>query len=236
MARLPRLVLPDRLHHILQRGNNSQALFASAVDYEMLLDLMRENAQKFDVALHAYVLMPDHFHLLATPKTAEGLPLMMQAVGRRYVRYFNDGQRRSGTLWEGRYRSTVLQAPRYLLACMAYFDLAPVREKLVLKPGDYGWSSYRHHAGQQRDPLLTPHPEYWTLGNTPFEREAAYIALVERGLGTEMLGLLTTSVLTGWVLGDGEFIAALKQQTARRLEKASPGRPKASKKSGIPKA
>jgi putative transposase len=127
MARLPRLTLPGYPHHVIQRGNNRQPIFASAADYQALLELLRDNAQKFSVAIHAYVLMSNHFHLLATPQTADGLPLMMQAVGRSYVRTFNNAQGRTGTLWEGRYRSTLIQTERYLLACMAYIDLNPVR-------------------------------------------------------------------------------------------------------------
>ncbi|MDO9197377.1 transposase, partial [Rhodoferax sp.] len=119
MARLSRLTLPGYPHHVIQRGNNGQAIFASAADYQTLLDLLDENARKFAVDIHAYVLMSNHFHLLVTPQTLEALPQMMQAVGRRYVRYFNDSQKRSGTLWEGRYKSTLIQADRYLLACMA---------------------------------------------------------------------------------------------------------------------
>jgi putative transposase len=112
----------------------------------MLLSLLGENARKYNVALHGYVLMSNHFHLLATPETAEGLPQMMQAVGRRYVRYFNDTQRRSGTLWEGRYRSTLIEADRYLLACLAYIDLNPVRAGLVAEARDYAWSSVVFHS------------------------------------------------------------------------------------------
>ena len=136
MARLPRLTLPGYPHHVIQRGNNRQAIFATAADYRRLLDLLEENAKKFDVALHAYVLMSNHFHLLATPQTADGLTKMMQAVGRSYVRYFNDTQKRSGTLWEGRFKSTLIQTDRYLLACMAYIDLNPVRGGLVAQPQD----------------------------------------------------------------------------------------------------
>lgn len=131
MARLPRLTLPGYPHHVLQRGNNRQAIFISPPDHQTYLDLLTESARTFKVEVHAYVLMSNHFHLLVTPSTAEGLPLMMQAVGRRYVRYFNDLHGRSGTLWEGRYRSTVMEADPYLLACMAYLDLNPVRAGVV---------------------------------------------------------------------------------------------------------
>jgi REP element-mobilizing transposase RayT len=155
---------------VIQRGNNRQAIFACAADYQMLLGLLDENAKKFAVAIHAYVLMGNHFHLLATPQTADGLPQMMQAVGRRYVRYFNDSQKRTGTLWEGRYKSTLIQTDRYLLACMVYIDLNPVRAALVVRPQDYPWSSHGHYIGQRVDKLITPHALVWALGNTPFAR------------------------------------------------------------------
>ena len=158
MARLPRLTLPGYPHHIIQRGNNRQPIFTSAADYQTLLDLLMENAKKFGVAIHAYVLMSNHFHLLVTPETAEALPSMMQALGRRYVRQFNALQSRSGTLWEGRYRSALIQSERYLLNCMVYIDLNPVRAGLVAQPQDYPWSSFGHYAGLRVDRLLSPHP------------------------------------------------------------------------------
>jgi putative transposase len=225
MARLPRLTLPGYPHHIIQRGNNRQAIFASTADYLMLLDLLDENAKKFGVALHAYVLMGNHFHLLATPQTADGLPQMMQAVGRRYVRYFNDSQQRSGTLWEGRYRSTLIQAERYLLACMAYIDLNPVRAGLVAHPRDYLWSSYGHYSGQRMDKRITPHPLVWALGNTPFAREAAYADMVQAGISPVQQTALTDSTLSGWALGEPDFVAELQKRTERRVIKSSAGRP-----------
>ena len=112
MARLPRLTLAGYPHHVIQRGNNRQAIFKTAADYQHLLDLLIENAKKFEVDIHAYVLMNNHFHLLATPQTDKALPLLMQAVGRSYVRYFNDRQARTGSLWEGRYRSTLIETNR----------------------------------------------------------------------------------------------------------------------------
>ena len=135
MARLPRLTLAGYPHHIIQRGNNRQVIFADRQDFETMLALLADNAQKFAVAVHAYVLMDNHFHLLATPATAEALPLMMQAVGRSYVRYFNQRHGRSGTLWEGRYRSTLIETERDLLACMVYIDLNPVRAGMVVQAG-----------------------------------------------------------------------------------------------------
>lgn len=160
MARLPRLTLPGYPHHIIQRGNNRQMIFADTQDFATMMALLAENAHKFAVAVHAYVLMDNHFHLLATPATAEALPLMMQAVGRSYVRYFNQRHARSGTLWEGRYRSTLIETERYLLACMVYIDLNPVRAGMVAQPGAWQWSSHAHYLGQRIDKLVTPHALY----------------------------------------------------------------------------
>ena len=209
MARLPRLTVPGYPHHVIQRGNNRQAIFASDHDYGALLELLAENAVRFEVAVHAYVLMSNHFHLLATPATVDGLPQMMQAVGRRYVRYFNDRQGRSGTLWEGRYRSTVIDTDRYLLACMVYLDLNPVRAGLVERPEQYPWSSHRHYLGLVQDKLVTPHSLLWALGNTPFAREERYAELVRTGLGAGQQQALTDSAHSGWVLGVADFVADL---------------------------
>lgn len=230
MARLPRLTLPGYPHHVIQRGNNRQPIFATSADRQVLLDLLFDNAKKFEVAIHAYVLMGNHFHLLATPQTLDGLPLMMQAVGRRYVRYFNDTQQRSGTLWEGRYKSTLIQAERYLLACMAYIDLNPVRTGLVAHPRDYPWSSFGHYTGQRIDRLITPHALFWELGNTPFAREAAYAQLVLSGISVVQQAALTDAALQGWALGEPDFVADLQKRTARRVSKGSAGRPVSARK------
>lgn len=226
MARLPRLTLPGHPHHIIQRGNNRQPIFAGTPDYETLLGLLEEYAKKLQVAIHAYVLMSNHLHLLATPSSAEGVPQMMQALGRSYVRYFNARQARTGTLWEGRYKSTLIQAERYLLACMVYIDLNPVRAGLVSDPADYPWSSHQHYIGRRSDRLVTPHPLYWELGNTPFAREAAYAELVRSGIGSEQQRALTDSTFHGWALGEANYVADLQRRTERRVSKGRPGRPK----------
>lgn len=225
MARLPRLTVPGYPHHIIQRGNNRQAIFASPADYVALLALLAEHAGKSGVAVHAYVLMSNHFHLLATPETSEGIPEMMQAVGRRYVRHFNQRQGRSGTLWEGRYRSTLIQAERYLLACMVYIDLNPVRAGLAETAADYPWSSHEHYIGRRHDRLVTPHPIYWELGNTPFAREAAYAGLVRSGVAPTDERALTDSALRGWALGEPDYVAELQRRTERRVSRAQAGRP-----------
>ena len=230
MARLPRLTLPGYAHHVIQRGNNRQPIFDSAADYQTLLDLLLENARKFNVAIHAYVLMGNHFHLLATPQTAQGLPQLMQAVGRRYVRYFNTAQKRSGTLWEGRYKSTLIQPEQYLLACMVYIDLNPVRAGRVAQARDYPWSSHGHYTGQRTDKLITPHALVWELGNTPFAREAAYEEAVRQGVSPAQQAALTDSVLGGWALGGPGFVAELQKRTQRRVVKSVAGRPLSVKK------
>ncbi len=225
MARLPRLTLPGHPHHVIQRGNNRQPIFVSVADYQTMLELLDENARKFHVAIHAYVLMGNHFHLLVTPETADGLPQMMQAVGRSYVRYFNDRQKRTGTLWEGRYKSTLIQTERYLLACMVYIDLNPVRAEMVVQAKDYPWSSHGHYLGARIDKLITPHALVWALGNTPFAREAAYVDLVRAGITTGQQQALTDSALRGWALGAPEFVENLQKKTSRRVSKSAAGRP-----------
>ena len=229
MARLPRLTLADHPHHVIQRGNNRQTIFVDRADHEFMLGLLGDNAALFGVALHAYVLMDNHFHLLATPTSGDGMSLWMQAVGRRYVRYFNDRHGRSGTLWEGRYKSTLIQSERYLLTCMVYIDLNPVRAGMVAGPGDYRWSSYGHYAGLRdarppADRLLTPHPLYWELGNTPFAREAAYAEMVRGGVTLEDQRRLTEATLHGWAAGDAEFVSHLQKSTTRRPLKIAAGR------------
>ncbi|HCX80856.1 MAG: transposase [Curvibacter sp. RIFCSPHIGHO2_12_FULL_63_18] len=225
MARLPRLTLAAHPHHVIQRGNNRQSICLDRTDFQTLKDVLAASAQRHQVAVHAFVLMDNHFHLLATPPTDEALPKMMQTLGRSYVRYFNDRHQRTGTLWEGRYKSTLIESERYLLACMAYIDLNPVRAGLVTNAADYAWSSYAHYAGIRADKLLTPHPLVWSLGNTPFAREAAYAQLVQAGLTSVQQSALTEAALHGWALGESEFLNALQKETPRRLRKSAPGRP-----------
>ena len=191
-----------------------------------MLRLLAEYAEREKVAIHSYVLMSNHFHLLATPETARGLPAMMQGVGRRYVRYFNKRHQRSGTLWEGRYRAAPIETERYLLACTAYIDLNPVRAGMVARAADYRWSSHRHYIGQGPDKLVKPHALYWALGNTPFAREAAYADLVNQGISADQQRALTESTLKGWALGGEGFLGHLRKITPRRLIKIRAGRPR----------
>lgn len=233
MARLPRLTVPGYAHHVIQRGNNRQSLFADRDDYLRLLEYLADSAQKYDVAIHAYVLMSNHFHLLATPSHESSLPGLMQSLGRRYVRNFNHRYKRTGTLWEGRYRATIIDSEHYLIACMAYIELNPVRAGMVAQPGDYPWSSYAHQTGVRNDTLITPHALYWALGNTPFSREAAYRAILEAGLGAEQVDSFNQATLKGWALGGQGFARELELRAGRRVSPLRPGRPNKAELTGL---
>ena len=211
---------------MIQRGNNRQPIVLDDADRLRLLALLAEHTARCKVALHAYVLMDNHFHLLATPETQDGLPQLMQAVGRSYVRYFNNRHGRSGTLWEGRYKSTVIETDSYFLPCMVYIDLNPVRAGIEAEPAQYPWSSHRHCIGQGVDKLVTPHALLWSLGNTPFAREAAYRELVLAGISPQLQEALTRTALTGWALGSEAFLQSLQEGTRRRITPSIRGRPR----------
>jgi putative transposase len=224
VARLPRLTLAGYPHHVIQRGNDRRPIFVDDADRERYLVCLREVAGALGLAVHAYVLMPNHVHLLATPEAAGGLGRAMQALGRRYVRWFNDRHGRTGALFEGRYRATVIEADRYLLACMRYIELNPVRAALCEAPADFGWSSHRHHAGMSSDPLILDHPLYWALGNTPFERQLAYRRLFEQAVHDEELASIRGATHGGWLLGSAAFAGTLR--SPRRPARRPAGRPR----------
>jgi len=226
MARLARLALAGCVHHVLQRGIDRRAIFRDEADFRRMLADLGALLRPGGLALHAYVLMPDHFHLLLTPEDAAALSRTMQALGRRYVRWFNQRHGRTGTLWEGRFRSTVIEPERYLLDCMRYIELNPVRSALVADAATYPWSSLAHHLGQRVDPLVTDHPQFWTLGNTPFERQAAYGRACAASMDPGLLAQIRESTHRGWPLGTGEFLDTLARKTVRRLTRRPVGRPR----------
>jgi putative transposase len=226
MARLARLIIPQYPHHILQRGNDRQLIFREEADYSAFLKWLREAARQFKVAVHAYVLMPNHFHLLATPADETGLARMMQWVGRYYVPYFNHKYQRTGTLWQGRFKTTIIDPENYFLPCLRYIELNPMRLEMTGNPAHYPWSSYGHHIGAKPDPLITDHAIYWALGNTPFDREAAYRNLVEQGITQEEVRAIRDATNTGWILGAEKFRENIARQTSRRVSPAKKGRPK----------
>jgi putative transposase len=225
MARHPRLVIPHQPHHVIQRGNDRQLIFREQEDYQRFLGWLKESARFYSVAIHAYVLMPNHLHLLATPEDGDGLAQMMQKVGRFYVPWFNHKYQRYGGLFQGRFRTSLVDSERYFLTCSRYIELNPVRAQLAAAPLDYSWSSYAHHAGVRSDPLVTDHALYWSLGNTPFQREAAYIDLVEQGMSGEELDTINLAVLKGQPLGNDAFKAELERKTKRQILPAKRGRP-----------
>jgi len=226
MARLPRLILPGQPHHVILRGNNRQPIFYSDLDRQHLLATLAEGAAQHRVAIHAYVLMDNHLHLLLMPPDADALSRMMQSLGRRYVGWFNARHQRSGTLWEGRFRAGLIEGERHLLACMRYIELNPVRAGLVAEPAQWPWSSARHHLGLARDALVTEHELYWSLGNTPFEREHAYREFVAQGVALSEQMQFTDAVLRGRPLGGVDFLKPLEATHGAVMTRRPRGRPR----------
>ncbi|MFN9211977.1 MAG: REP-associated tyrosine transposase [Betaproteobacteria bacterium] len=210
MPRKPRLAVAGHPHHIVQRGNDRQDIFRDDQDRRKYLDWLGELAAQFDVAVHAYVLMPNHVHLLVTPAGAAAMSGLMQALGRRYVRWFNDRHQRTGALWEGRFFSSLIEADRYLLACYRYIEMNPVRAGLVAAPVEYLWSSHRHHVGLKIDPLVSDHSLFWSIGNTPFDRQTAYKALFDQTSDPVELEGIRAAIRQSQALASTGFAAAAK--------------------------
>ena len=224
MARLPRYAAPGMSQHVIQRGTNRSALFAADSDYRFFRECLRTACKQHRCQVHAYVFMTNHVHLLMTPTTASGLGKVMQSVGRRYVQRFNDTYQRTGTLWEGRYRATLVDSEEYLLACHRYIELNPVRAGLVGDPGDYPWSSHGANALGARDPLVTPHERYHALGGDARARQAAYRALFGETLPDSTLGAIRDATNGGWALGSKRFRDEIAALLARRTQPGRRGR------------
>ena len=210
MARLSRYALPGQPQHVIQRGNNRQAIFAGDEDQEYFLELLRGGAGKCGCGIHAYVLMTNHIHLLLTPRDGGGIGRLFQHLGRHYVPYFNRRYRRTGTLWEGRYRATVIDADTYLLTCYRYIELNPVRAKMVKHPADYPGSSYGANARGRADGIVAPHPVYDALGPDAAARRAAYRLLFRRRIAAATLDEIRAATNKGWVLGTDRFRMAVE--------------------------
>lgn len=228
MARLPRLAVAGLPHLVGLYGHSAQAVFVDDEDRRQFLAALRESSLLQRVAVQAYVLLDDHVHLLLTPATGNALGALMQGLGRRYGAAFNRRHGRRGTLWAGRFRATVVQPGAPLLDAMLFIDHHPVRSGLVAAAQDHPWCSARHHAGLVRDPLITEGSAWWALGNTPFEREAAYRRLLADGLPAQRVTTLADAGRKGWPVGDPAFLAALAQQAARPVQPRPRGRPRAS--------
>jgi putative transposase len=226
MARLGRYFLPDQPLHVIQRGNNRQAIFFSDADRENYLTWMLAAARDCGCRIHAYVLMTNHVHFLLTPDTADSLPRMMQSLGRRYVRYLNHAHARTGTLWEGRYRAAPIDSEAYLLSCCRYIELNPVRAGMVRHPREHRWSSHGANALGLPDPLVSHHPLYRALGRSVAERQAAYRALFRERLAERFIEGLRGATNGGWALGDASFKRRIAKPAKRRAEKLPRGRPR----------
>jgi putative transposase len=227
MARLPRLAVPGEAHYVLQQGHNRQPVFIDDEDRHAFVNVLREAAREHGFAVHAYALLDHQVGLLGTPADGQSLGKTLQAVGRRYVPAFNRRHQRSGTLWEGRFRACVLESERYLVSAMCLLESAPVSAALAASPDAWPWSSARHHLGGMRDPLVTDHPLYWALGNTPFDREAAYRRALDQGVPQQEGAAILTAALKSWALGSPAFLARLAELTARPLHARPRGRPRA---------
>jgi putative transposase len=210
--------------HVIQRGNNRSVLFVKDSDYRFFLDILRVECERRGCWVHAYVLMTNHVHLLITPSTASGISAVMQAVGRRYVRCFNDTYERTGTLWDGRYKATVVDTEHYLLACYRYIELNPVRGGLVADPGHYRWSSYRANALGHANSLVTPHERYDALGIDASQRQLVYRALVGDVISDVTLDEIRSATNDGWALGGKRFRDEIAALLARRTQPAIRGR------------
>lgn len=224
MARSARLAVPGYPHHLIQRGNNRQAIFVDDEDRQRYVSMLREGLREQGIALHAWVLMDNHVHLLATPPEAGSLSRLMQRQGTWYAGWFNQRHGRTGALWEGRFRSSLVETDAYLLVCMRYVELNPVRAGLAERAEDYRWSSARHHLGLGADPLVTDHALFWALGNTPFEREARYRAFLGSASPAESRRL-GEAFLRGRPLGTATFVERLAAETGRALSPRPRGRP-----------
>lgn len=205
MPRRPRIHLDGVPLHIVQRGHNRAPCFFAEEDYFAYLHWLGEALIEHECALHAYALMTNHVHLLLTPKRAQAVPKLIITLGRRYVQYINRSYRRTGSLWEGRYKSSVIQAETYLLTCMRYIELNPVRAGMVQDPGQYRWSSYRHNGLGQTDPRITPHSLYLAIDREEADRQAAYRALFRSELDEEALADIRLALSQGQPLGHGYF-------------------------------
>lgn len=228
MARLPRLSAPGQIHLTIQQVHQRQPVFADPADRQAYLDCLAEAAARHQVAIHGYGIAPDEVRLLATPNDAQALGRMIQFIGRRFVAGLNRRHGRRGALWDGRFRATVVEPLTYFLPCLRFVESAGERgppEAAAEAAGGVPWSSAAHHAGRRSDGFVTEHARYWSLGNTPFEREAAYRSAMQQPPNEAEVQGIAIASLHGWVLGSPEFERLLATQLSRRLRPLSPGRP-----------
>lgn len=233
MARKPRFNLLGVPQHVVQRGNNREPCFYSEEDYAAYLEYLDIALEKTRCQLHAYVLMTNHVHMLITPMKENGISLLMQSLGKRYVNYINKTYKRTGTLWEGRYKASLIDSQRYLLTCMRYIELNPVRAGMVETPNEYRWSSYGFNASGKENNNLMPHPLYLELGLEDEERCYAYRELFRNKMDNELLHDIRTTVNEELVLGREDFKDRIEMMLKRKVRKGQPGRPCVKEDEGI---
>lgn len=233
MPRKPRFNLIGIPQHVIQRGNNREPCFYTEEDYQRYLDDLKESAEKYDCRIHAYVLMTNHVHLLVTPMKDSGISEMMQALGRRYVYYINKTYKRTGTLWEGRYKSSLIDSDNYLLTCMRYIELNPIRASMVEHPGDYKWSSYHANAQGEINSLIEEHPLYIELGASEEVRQKTYRELFRHYMDNDTLHDIRESLNHELVLGRSYFKDKIEEITQRQTRIGQPGRPRIKEEEGV---
>jgi putative transposase len=228
MPRRHRILLDDVPLHIVQRGHNREPCFFAEEDYHTYLHWLGEALREHEAALHAYVLMTNHVHLLLTPRRADRVPRLVISLGRRYVQYINRSYRRTGTLWDSRYKSSVVQAETYFLLCQRYIELNPVRAAMVDDPAHYRWSSYRVLALGEASSIVTPHPLYLALAAEPAQRQAAYRGLFKAQLEAPAIDDIRLALSQNQPLGDGRFLARIARSLGERRQARPRGRPRSS--------
>lgn len=233
MPRKPRFNLVGIPQHVIQRGHNREPCFYSELDYRHYLDDLKEASKKHGCRIHAYVLMTNHVHMLVTPMEDHGISNMMQTLGRRYVYYINKNYHRSGTLWEGRYKSSLIDSDKYLLVCMRYIELNPVRANMVEHPGEYTWSSYHANAQNGFDALIEGHPIYFELGLNESVRQTAYRELFKGHINNDTLHEIREALNHELVLGRSYFKDKIEEITNRQTRLGTPGRPKIGEESAM---
>ena len=226
MARLLRICPVGIPQHIIQRGNNRHPCFVTDQDFITYSSYLKEYADQFEVQIHAWVFMTNHVHLLCTPNVENSISKMMQALGRRYVRFFNNHYRRTGTLWEGRFKSCLIEEENYLLQVYRYIELNPVRAGMVKEAQEYKWSSYQTNALGKESGLCTPHPLYLRLGNDTATRLVEYQKLFDIILLSEKLDEIRTASHKGMAMGSNRFKLEIERLTGRRVTEGQKGRPK----------
>jgi putative transposase len=226
VPRKPRYYLAGVPCHVIQRGHNREPCFSAPDDFRYYLQCLREACLKHEVAIHSYVLMTNHVHLLATPAETDGISRLLQSVGRRYVQFVNSSYRRSGTLWEGRHKSSLIDTERYLMCCYRYIELNPVRAGMVLKAGDYPWSSHAANAYGKEDGLTRPHDVYLALARNEADRPRAYRELFRQDLDAIEVKSLRTAVNLCVPVGNDKFKAQVEARLEQRISYRPRGRPR----------